>query len=342
MTNVLHLRGGAALSSFRRAKLLAALRERVPAVANVAAEYGHFVEVAEALDASEHEILNRILTYGDDADAQSDGELFLVTPRIGTLSPWSSKATDIARNCGLAKVRRIERGIAYRIIGDALSDAQKQSILPLLHDRMTEQVFSSLDEAHRLFHHIAPQPLATIPLQANGRTALADANQRLGLALSEDEIDYLFAQYQAIKRDPTDVELMMFAQANSEHCRHKIFNADWIIDGEAQTQSLFGMVRTTHAKNPQGTVIAYSDNSAVMEGNVIERFFPNADGAYAFHTQRTHTLMKVETHNHPTGISPYAGAATGSGGEIRPAEFVVERCSADRAVDHNLQRRRYA
>ena len=317
MTDILHLRGGAALSSFRRTKLLAALRELVPAVANVAAEYWHFVEVAEALDASEREILARILTYGDDAETQSSGELFLVTPRVGTLSPWSSKATDIARNCGLAKVRRIERGIAYRIVGDALTDLKKQSILPLLYDRMTEHVFSSLDDANRLFHHIAPQSLATIALQANGRAALVEANQRLGLALSDDEIDYLFAQYQPLKRDPTDVELMMFAQANSEHCRHKIFNADWIIDGEAQTQSLFGMVRTTHAKNPQGTVIAYSDNAAVMEGNVIERFFPNADGAYSFHTQRTHTLMKVETHNHPTAISPYAGAATGSGGEIR-------------------------
>ena len=317
MTEILHLRGGAALSSFRRTKLVTALREPVPAVENVAAEYWHFVEVAEALDASEREILNRILTYGDDVEAQSDGEIFLVTPRVGTLSPWSSKATDIARNCGLAKVRRIERGISYRIVGDAMTDAQKQSILPLLHDRMTEQVFSSLDHANRLFHHIAPQPLATIALLADGRAALVDANQRLGLALSDDEIDYLFAQYQPLKRDATDVELMMFAQANSEHCRHKIFNADWIVDGEAQTQSLFGMVRTTHAKNPKGTVIAYSDNSAVMEGNVIERFFPNADGAYGFHTQRTHTLMKVETHNHPTAISPYAGAATGSGGEIR-------------------------
>ena len=318
MTEILHLRGGAALSPFRRAKLLTSLRDRVSTIADVRADFWHFVEVTEALDSHEREVLERILTYGDSAtESGSSGALILITPRVGTLSPWSSKATDIARNCGLAKVRRIERGIAYTIVAEKLTDAQTQSMLPLLHDRMTDQVFSSLSDADRLFQHIAPQPLAMIPLQANGRTALVEANQRLGLALSDDEIDYLFAQYQPIKRDPTDVELMMFAQANSEHCRHKIFNADWIIDGEAQTQSLFGMVRTTHAKNPKGTVIAYSDNAAVMEGNVIERFFPNADGAYAFHTQRTHTLMKVETHNHPTAISPYAGAATGSGGEIR-------------------------
>ncbi len=317
MTEILHLRGGAALSSFRRSKLLASLRERVPTITNVNADFWHFVEVTQALSIAEREVLERILSYGEETKSESSGGLLLVTPRIGTLSPWSSKATDIARNCGLEKVRRIERGVVYTIVGAELNDVQIKALTPLLHDRMTEQVFSSLADGNKLFQHIAPQPLATIPLQADGRAALVDANQRLGLALSEDEIDYLFAQYQPLKRDPTDVELMMFAQANSEHCRHKIFNADWIIDGDAQTQSLFGMVRTTHAKNPQGTVIAYSDNAAVMEGNIIERFFPNGDGAYAFHTQRTHTLMKVETHNHPTAISPYAGAATGSGGEIR-------------------------
>ena len=318
MTEILHLRGSAALSPFRRAKLVACLRDCVPTVVDVSAEFWHFVELTEALDRRDREVLERILTYGDKASqSASSGVLLLVTPRVGTLSPWSSKATDIARNCGLEKVRRIERGIAFTIAADSLTDAQRQSLLPLLHDRMTDQVLSSLADADRLFQHIAPRPLATVPLQANGRAALVDANQRLGLALSEDEIDYLFAQYRPLKRDPTDVELMMFAQANSEHCRHKIFNADWIIDGERQSESLFGMVRTTHAKNPQGTVIAYSDNAAVMEGNVIERFYPTAGGEYGFHTQRTHTLMKVETHNHPTAISPYAGAATGSGGEIR-------------------------
>jgi phosphoribosylformylglycinamidine synthase len=317
MTDILHLRGGAALSPFRRAKLLTSLRECVASVAVVDAEFWHFVEVSEALDARERDVLERILTYGEKGIATKSGMTLLVTPRVGTLSPWSSKATDIARNCGLTKVRRIERGVVYTIVGAQLNDAQLKALTPLLHDRMTEQVFASVADGDKLFQHIDPQPLATIALQANGRAALVDANQRLGLALSDDEIDYLFAQYQPLKRDPTDVELMMFAQANSEHCRHKIFNADWIINGEAQNNSLFGMIRTTHANNPKGTVIAYSDNAAVMEGNVIERFFPDANGAYAFHTQRTHTLMKVETHNHPTAISPYAGAATGSGGEIR-------------------------
>ena len=320
MTEILHLRGGAALSPFRRRKLQVSLRTHVPSLI-VSAEFWHFAELTRPIDGRERQVLERILTYGDAASpSPSNASLLLVTPRVGTLSPWSSKATDIARNCGLNSVRRIERGIAYFVqlaSGQALKESQRQSLLPLLHDRMTDQVFSAMADADRLFQHIEPQPLATIPLQASGRAALVDANQRMGLALSADEIDYLYAQYQPLKRDPTDVELTMFAQANSEHCRHKIFNADWIIDGVPQEHSLFGMVRTTHAKNPQGTVIAYSDNSAVMEGNVIERFFPNADGVYGFHTQRTHTLMKVETHNHPTAIAPYSGAATGSGGEIR-------------------------
>ena len=321
MTEILHLRGGAALTPFRREKLHLALSERVPGITTLSAEFWHFVELTQAIDDRERQVLERILTYGDPSSGPPpDGSLLLVTPRIGTLSPWSSKATDIARNCGLNSVRRIERGIAHFIVtasGHTLTDPERQSLLPLLHDRMTDQVFTALADADRLFHHIPPQPMATIPLQANGRTALVDANQRMGLALSDDEIDYLHAQYQPLQRDPTDVELMMFAQANSEHCRHKIFNADWIIDGVPQAHSLFGMVRITHAKNPRGTVIAYSDNSAVMEGHVIDRFYPGARGEYGYHSERTHTLMKVETHNHPTAIAPYPGAATGSGGEIR-------------------------
>ena len=321
MTEILHLRGGAALSPFRHEKLQAALRERVPGITTITAEFVHFVELTQPIDDRKRHVVERILTYGDAASpSPAFGSLLLVTPRIGTLSPWSSKATDIARNCGLNAARRIERGIAYTVVlasGQTLTEPERQSLLPLLHDRMTEQVFTAMADADRLFHHISPQPLATIPLQANGRAALADANQRMGLALSDDEIDYLLAQYQPLKRDPTDVELMMFAQANSEHCRHKIFNADWIIDGSPQEDSLFGMIRTTHAKNPQGSVIAYSDNAAVMEGNVIDRFYPGAGGEYGYHSERTHTVMKVETHNHPTAIAPYPGAATGSGGEIR-------------------------
>ena len=319
MTSILHLRGGNALSPFRLAKLKTLIQDRVPGMTDIQGIFWHFVSVAKPLSDAEHTVLQRILTYGTPASANDiHGTLLLVTPRVGTLSPWSSKATDIARNCGLHSVLRIERGIAYTLATlEPLSDAQRAGVLPLLHDRMTDQVFTAMADADLLFHSVAPRELVTIPLQAQGRAALEEANRDLGLALSNDEIDYLYTQYQALKRDPTDVELMMFAQANSEHCRHKIFNADFIIDGVPQTASLFGMIRTTHAKHPQGTVVAYSDNAAVMEGRVIDRFYPNANGEYGYTSALTHTLMKVETHNHPTAIAPYPGAATGSGGEIR-------------------------
>ena len=190
-------------------------------------------------------------------------------------------------------------------------------LLPLLHDRMTEAVLPRLEDAQTLFAHFPPRPMATIPLLARGRSAIVEANAALGLALAEDEIDYLDANFRRLGRDPTDVELTMFAQANSEHCRHKIFNADWWIDGARQPQSLFAMIRHTHAANPQRTVVAYADNAAVMEGATVRRFYPDADGRYAAHAEPTHILMKVETHNHPTAIAPFPGAATGSGGEIR-------------------------
>ena len=310
MPTVLKLRGASALSEFRVAKLLPQLQKIHAGVRGLRAEYWHFVELDHPLGADAQQLLQRLLQYGD-PPAEAKGELILVVPRVGTISPWSSKATDIARNCGLSGVRRIERGIAYRLQGDAPA-AKRAALAAPLHDRMTEAVLGALDEADALFRHVAARPL--------GHVALADlekANASLGLALAEDEIAYLRDAYRELGRDPTDAELTMFAQANSEHCRHKIFNADWIVDGEKQPQSLFGMIRHTHAANPQGTILAYSDNSAIMEGAEARRFHPDGDGVYRPRTELTHTVMKCETHNHPTAISPFPGAATGAGGEIR-------------------------
>jgi len=248
------------------------------------------------------------------SDHLSD-DLTLVVPRIGTISPWSSKATDIASLCGLSELLRIERGVAYHIRG--LNHEQHVAAAALLHDRMTESVLDDVDDLVQLFAHHEAAPLATIEMLENGRLALEAANRELGLALAEDEIDYLLEKFTALNRNPSDAELMMFAQANSEHCRHKIFNADWVIDGEEQGRSLFAMIRNTHQLNPEGTLVAYSDNSSVIEGGESKRFYPDADAHYRAHDDQTHILMKVETHNHPTAISPFAGAATGSGGEIR-------------------------
>jgi phosphoribosylformylglycinamidine synthase len=316
---ILKLRGSRALSGFRLTKLRDAFAAAGVEALSISAEFRHFVATARALSAAEGATLARILTYGPVATAgEAGGRLFLVVPRLGTISPWASKATDIAHNCGLTAVERIERGVAYRIeVKGAWSGATLAATRALLHDRMTETVLDDEAEADALFRHFAPQPLATVDVLAGGRGALEGANRSMGLALSEDEIDYLLASFTGLKRNPTDVELMMFAQANSEHCRHKIFNADWIVDGAPQDRSLFGMIRNTHAVTPQGTVVAYSDNSAVMEGARIERFHPRAGGAYGYAEDLTHILMKVETHNHPTAIAPFPGASTGSGGEIR-------------------------
>ena len=310
MATILKLRGARALSEFRLAKLLPALQQVHSGVRQVHAEFWHFVEVAAEPGAPERVLLERLLRYGEPAPAEPPrGALFLAVPRLGTISPWSSKATDIARNCGLAEVLRLERGIAYTLEIDAA--AERTALAALLHDRMTETVLDSLDDAQQLFRHVAPRPLERV-----ARGALREANQRLGLALSEDEIDYLAAAFDALGRDPTDAELTMFAQANSEHCRHKIFNADWIIDGQKQEHSLFAMIRHTHAANPQGTIVAYADNAAVIEGRQAERFYPKSN-IYGKSRELTHFVAKCETHNHPTAISPFAGAATGAGGEIR-------------------------
>ena len=314
MTDILFLRGASAFSVFRLQGLQQRLQSVVPGARILVAEYWHFVKLKADLDNTARQQLAALLEEGPAELAT--GELFLVTPRIGTISPWSSKATDIAWNSGLAAVERIERGIAYRI--DGVGAEARQAVAALLHDRMTENVLARFDETAELFRHFSPKPMASVDLLAGGREALVAANVRLGLALSEDEIDYLVDLF-VVKtgRNPTDVELMMFAQANSEHCRHKIFNASWVLDGQPRQETLFGMIRETHAAHPEGNVVVYSDNSSVFAGAEIERFYPGPGGAYGWTPELTHVLTKVETHNHPTAISPFPGAATGSGGEIR-------------------------
>ncbi len=317
---MLTLSGAPAASDVRLAKLLSSIRERTGSIERLDCRHVHFVDLECDLGAGQASILESLLRYGPETPAVSPaGEMLLVVPRFGTVSPWSSKATDIAHVCGLASVRRIERGVAYYLDGpQRLADEEWREVAGLLHDRMTEAVLRDPAQAAGLFRHASPRPLATVPLAAQGRAALESANGTLGLALSDDEIDYLVDAFRALGRDPADVELMMFAQANSEHCRHKIFNADWIVDGVRGDKSLFAMIRNTHARSPQGVLSAYRDNSAVIEGWQGRRWFAQPGGGpYAGADEPIDILMKVETHNHPTAISPFPGAATGSGGEIR-------------------------
>ncbi|MDU7153665.1 MAG: phosphoribosylformylglycinamidine synthase, partial [Enterobacter sp.] len=313
------LRGSPALSAFRITKLLARFQAADLPVSNIYAEYVHFADLNAPLNAEERVQLERLLKYGPSLSSHTPtGKLILATPRPGTISPWSSKATDIAHNCGLSQINRLERGVAYYVEASTLSDAQWQAVAAELHDRMMESVFASLDDAQKLFSHHQPAPVQSVDLLGQGRQALIDANLRLGLALAEDEIDYLQDAFVKLNRNPNDIELYMFAQANSEHCRHKIFNADWIIDGEQQPKSLFKMIKNTMEQTPDHVLSAYKDNAAVMEGSEVGRFFADREaGRYDFHQEPAHILMKVETHNHPTAISPWPGAATGSGGEIR-------------------------
>ncbi|WP_127243849.1 phosphoribosylformylglycinamidine synthase [Neisseria meningitidis] len=321
MSVVLPLRGVTALSDFRVEKLLQkAAALGLPEV-KLSSEFWYFAGSEKALDAATVEKLQALLaaqSVEQTPKAREGLHLFLVTPRLGTISPWASKATNIAENCGLAGIERIERGMAVWLEG-ALTDEQKQQWAALLHDRMTESVLPDFQTASKLFHHLESETFSTVDVLGGGKEALVKANTEMGLALSPDEIDYLVENYQALNRNPSDVELMMFAQANSEHCRHKIFNADFILNGEKQPKSLFGMIRDTHNAHPEGTVVAYKDNSSVIEGAKVERFYPNAaeNQGYRFHEEDTHIIMKVETHNHPTAIAPFAGAATGAGGEIR-------------------------
>ncbi|OAM36519.1 phosphoribosylformylglycinamidine synthase [Eikenella halliae] len=318
---ILFLRGERALSGFRVEKLLQKAAALGLPEAEIRSEYWYFADCAEHLNAADAEKLEALLAGQVASELpQSSGSLhlFLITPRIGTISPWASKATEIAKNCGFTPIRRIERGMAVWLSG-SLSEVQKQQWAALLHDRMTESVLPDFQAAAKLFARPEARTFDTVDVLSGGRAALEKANAVLGLALSPDEIDYLLDNYRALKRNPSDVELMMFAQANSEHCRHKIFNADFILNGEKQPKSLFRMIRDTHEAAPAGTVVAYKDNASVIEGAKIARFYPDAaaNQGYRFHEEDTHILMKVETHNHPTAIAPFAGAATGAGGEIR-------------------------
>ena len=323
---MLILRGSSALSDFRLNKLLNDLVAAGLPVRAVSAEFVHVAELTGDLSPAEHSVLEKLLTYGPTrASTAVTGLVQIVAPRPGTISPWSSKATDIAHICGLTAVKRIERVIAYTI--DLGSASESDYSLPAthysllqqkLHDRMTQVVLENLDACATLFSHEQPRPMTSVPVLAQGRAALVAANTSLGLALADDEIDYLVKAFTGLQRDPNDIELMMFAQANSEHCRHKIFNATWDIDGQLQDKSLFQMIKNTYNLHSEGILSAYKDNAAVLAGTVGGRFYVNPKtGEYAAHEQPIHILCKVETHNHPTAISPWAGAATGSGGEIR-------------------------
>ena len=354
---MLCLTGAPAHSSFRLERLLTQLQALQPSISALQARHVYFVNAAAALtgDAAQVERLESLLDAKltdlelagrvAGAEAAAHDTPLLVVPRLGTVSPWSSKATDILRQCGLGSFGRVERAVIWHLQGLRQSDGQEfaegsvqasasvasadagtdrspshlfsPALLALLHDRMTESLLYHTAEASRLFLAHAPEPARRIALLSEGRGALLAANLQLGLALSDDEIDYLAEAFRELHRDPVDAELMMFAQANSEHCRHKIFNAEWTLDGQVQPHSLFGMIRHTHEQAPDGVLSAYHDNAAVIEGHEAVRWLCAPDGRYAGHAETAHIQIKVETHNHPTGISPFAGAATGAGGEIR-------------------------
>ena len=309
LSTMIVIPGRAALSAGRLARRLAKIQSQNPTLSALSARFVHFVDLGDSeLSADELRLLERLLEYGPrDTNAVLSGARYFVVPRLGTISPWASKATDIAKICGLPQVRRLERGVEYVAQGPIQDEA---ALLRSLHDRMTESVLRSESEASQLFVRAEPKPLRSIDVLGLGRRAIEEANQSLGLALAADEIEYLEQSYRALARNPSDVELMMFAQANSEHCRHKIFNADFVIDGEKQPFSLFKMIRHSTEKSPQGVLSAYHDNAAVIEGHSAPRFFPNPDGGvYRASDEAQHILLKVETHNHPTAISPHPGAA---------------------------------
>ncbi len=318
---MLILPGAPALSAFRLQKLAQKLNAIDPGINILDTRFVHFADCDGELNSAQRQVLESLLEYGPAANTGTEqtGNMLLVVPRPGTISPWSSKASDIAHNCGLQAVKRLERGVAYYLqLPEMLSQGQRDAVAAAIHDRMTESVLPTLDAASVLFDVAEPAPMASIDVLAGGREALVAADAELGLALADDEIDYLVDSFTELARNPSDMELMMFAQANSEHCRHKIFNASWTIDGQPQEYSLFGMIRNTHAKGGDAVLSAYSDNAAVVEGPVAGRFYPDPEtAAYGFNQEPVHLLMKVETHNHPTAIAPFPGAGTGSGGEIR-------------------------
>ena len=328
---MLIFQGLPALSKFRNQKLLASIQDIESSVTALYAEYVHFVEVNKALTAEESLIITSLLKYGPRTAAiQPKGNLLLVTPRPGTISPWSTKATNIAHNAGLSSVGRIERGIAYYLKGNTNITVNKL-LHSLICDRMTEATFLAMSEVESLFVAHDPAQTMTIPMLTEGKAAMQKANVDLGLALADNEIDYLVSSFSHLQRDPTDVELMMFAQANSEHCRHKIFNASWTIDNKDEDSSLFEMIKNTYKKNDENVLSAYDDNAAVIVGTDAGRFFPNpTTKTYESYFEPVNILIKVETHNHPTAISPFSGAGTGSGGEIRD-EGAVGRGSKPKA-----------
>ncbi len=312
--------GSPALSDFRRRQLLDRLRAIDSGIQDVAVTHLYCVDLDRGLSGSEETTLREVLRGGAGQPVDAPDKIsFVVAPRPGTISPWSSKATDILHNCGLGCVHRVERVTVFTLHPESRPpEALAERIRPLIHDRMIESVFHDLDDVEAIFATTEPAPVSVIDLRHDGAAALREANVRLGLALSDDEIDYLVENYRQLDRNPRDIELMMFAQANSEHCRHKIFNADWVIDGEPMSRTLFGMIRNTHDRNPRGVLSAYKDNSSVIEGFSARRFAPAPETrVYGSDEETLHILMKVETHNHPTAISPFPGAATGSGGEIR-------------------------
>ena len=321
---VFELNGARALSDFRAARVLAALQRVSSNIEAVSGRFVHFVHASRELTKAEEERLASLLTYGDAAEDVRADLAFMVVPRLGTISPWASKATDIVKNCGIEGVLRVERGTVYSLALKApLTEEEAAQAAGVLHDRMTESVVARDFPAENLFVELEGRAMATVALVEEGRPALERANVEMGLALSPDEIDYLTDAFTKIGRNPTDVELMMFAQANSEHCRHKIFNARWTVDGEEREETLFGMIRRTHKMAPQGTITAYADNAAIFEGAEVTRLYPRPGSGNEFgrvferKDEMTHTVFKVETHNHPTAISPFPGASTGSGGEIR-------------------------
>ena len=323
---VIRIPGSRALSTFRAERLLAQLKTRSSSVAAVSGRYIHFVHAERALEDAEMKRLETLLDYGDTAqDVKADVSL-LVVPRLGTISPWASKATDIVHNTGIDAVSRVERGVLFAlelVPGAKLAQKELEDLSLLMHDRMTETVLAADADPAVLFADVKGKPMAVVDVIGGGRQALEEANVELGLALAPDEIDYLMDAFAKARRNPTDVELMMFAQANSEHCRHKIFNAKFTIDGVDQDKTLFGMIRETHKRSPRGTIVAYSDNAAVFEGPTVTRLYPRPSKDDLFgakfeeRLEPVHTVFKVETHNHPTAISPFPGASTGSGGEIR-------------------------
>lgn len=316
---MLSLPGSVALSDFRIQRITSGLQRKIHALKGIQSRFIHFVDAEGDLSEDHLKRLAVLLDYGPESVVDDTQRNMTVIPRFGTISPWSSKATDIVHNCGMPEIKRIERGVQYFFnSAKPLTLDEVRIIHDELHDRMTEVIVDDAANAAALFEHTAPAPLVTVTILDDGRDALVTANVELGLALSDDEIDYLVTSFHSLGRDPSDVELMMFAQANSEHCRHKIFNADWIVDGERQDRSLFNMIRNTHELAPGGVLSAYHDNAAVISGYKGKRFFPESGtGVYTPHDEDIHIQIKVETHNHPTAISPHPGAATGSGGEIR-------------------------